>query len=156
MSVTLVAAVARNGVIGRDGGLPWHLPDDLRHFKSLTMGGVLVMGRKTYESIGRPLPGRQTVVVTRRTDWDAEGVIRAGSVTEALEVAHSLTDRVFVVGGAEIYRQTLDVADALELTSVDREVDGDTYFPPVDWSAWEETRCQEGDGFTLLRYERLL
>lgn len=153
MTVTLVAAVARNGVIGKDGGLPWHLPDDLRHFKAVTMGGVLVMGRKTYESIGRPLPGRTTVVVTRQPDWAAEGVLTAGSVSEALELAESLGD-VFVVGGADIYRQSLDRADVLELTHVDRDPEGDTTFPPVDWSRWRATRQEVKDGFTLTRYER--
>lgn len=154
MPVTLVAAVARNGVIGRDGGLPWHLPDDLRHFKAVTMGGVLVMGRKTYESIGRPLPGRTTVVVTRQPNWEAEGVITASSVLEALEMASSLSEDVFVVGGAEIYTQTLHLADALELTHIHRDVEGDTRFPEVDWSLWRETRRDERDGFTLTRYER--
>lgn len=153
MTVTLVAAVARNGVIGKDGGLPWHLPDDLRHFKAVTMGGVLVMGRKTYESIGRPLPGRTTVVVTRQQNWAAEGVLTARSVTEALELAESLGD-VFVVGGAEIYHQTLELADVLELTHVDRDPEGDTWFPPVDWSRWRTARHEVKDGFTLTRYER--
>ena len=153
MTVTLVAAVARNGVIGKDGGLPWHLPDDLRHFKAVTMGGVLVMGRKTYESIGRPLPGRTTVVVTRQPDWAAEGVLTAGSVSEALELGESLGE-VFVVGGADIYRQTLDRADVLELTHVDLEPEGDTSFPSVDWSCWRATRQELRDGFTLTRYER--
>lgn len=153
MTVTLVAAVARNGVIGKDGGLPWHLPDDLRHFKAVTMGGVLVMGRKTYESIGRPLPGRTTVVVTRRPDWAAAGVLTAGSVSEALELGESLGE-VFVVGGADIYRQTLDRADVLELTHVDGEPEGDTTFPQVDWSRWQATRREVKDGYTLTRYER--
>lgn len=153
MPVTLVAAVARNGVIGRDGRLPWHLPDDLRHFKEVTMGGTLVMGRRTYESIGRPLPGRRTIVVTRRPDWSAEGVDVAPSIETALEMAGD--GKVFVVGGAEVYAQTLDLADALEITEIDAAPAGDTYFPPVHWPHWREVRRQVGDGFAFVRWERV-
>lgn len=149
--VTIVAAVARNGVIGRDGGLPWHLPGDLRRFKRLTMGGTLVMGRKTYESIGRPLPGRTTVVVTRQPDWSVEGVVVARSVKEALEAAGD--GEVFVVGGAEIYRQTMEVADALEITEVDAEPEGDTHFPEIS-HPWRMVRREVEDGLTFVRYER--
>ncbi|HLU31008.1 MAG TPA: dihydrofolate reductase [Acidimicrobiia bacterium] len=151
----LVAAVARNGVIGRDGDLPWHIPEDLRRFKEMTMGGTLVMGRKTYESIGRPLPGRTTVVVTRQPDWSAPGVEVASSLESALEVAGS--DDVFVVGGAEIYRQVLErgLVDVLELTEIDADHEGDTFFPPLDPS-WRCTRREVRDGFTFSRYEKHL
>lgn len=156
MPVTLVAAVARNGVIGRDGALPWHLPEDLRRFKSLTLGHVLVMGRRTFESIGRPLPGRTTIVVTRRPDWPApEGVLVAPSLEAALARAAALDDEVFLVGGAEIYRRGLEVADFLELTEVDAEPSGDTVFPAVDWSRWRQTGRTPGDGFTFVSYARL-
>lgn len=156
MPVTLVAAVARNGVIGRDGALPWHLPEDLRRFKSLTLGHVLVMGRRTFESIGRPLPGRTTIVVTRRPDWPApEGVLVAPSLEAALARAAALDDEVFLVGGAEIYRRGLEMADFLELTEVDAEPSGDTVFPPVDWSRWRQTGRTPGDGFTFVSYARL-
>ncbi|HEX2154338.1 MAG TPA: dihydrofolate reductase [Acidimicrobiia bacterium] len=147
MAVTVVAAVARNGVIGRDGNLPWHLPEDLRRFKEMTMGGVLVMGRKTYESIGRPLPGRTTVVVTRRPDWSADGVEVAASLEEALDRPGEL----FVVGGAEIYRQALELADALEITEVDAEPEGDTYFPEIP-PAWQVVRREVKDGLTFTRW----
>lgn len=146
-----MAAVARNGVIGRDGDLPWHLPGDLRRFKELTMGGTLVMGRKTYDSIGRPLPGRTTVVVTRQEDWTVEGVETAGSLEEALEKAGE--GDVFVVGGGQIYSQAMDLADALEITEVDVEPDGDVRFPPIP-PKWRIVRREPGDGFTLVRYER--
>ncbi len=134
MTVTLVAAIARNGVIGVDGGLPWHLPDDLRRFKELTLGHVLVMGRKTYESIGHPLPGRTTIVVTRSPSWDsaAAEVRVAGSVSDAIEAAAALDDEVFVVGGAQVYAAALPLADRLELTWVDAEPEGDTTFPELD------------------------
>jgi dihydrofolate reductase len=155
MPVTVVAAVARNGVIGRDGDLPWHLPEDLRRFKSLTMGHVLVMGRKTFESIGRPLPGRTTIVVTRQAGWPVpEGVLVAGDLEAALQQAAALDDDVFVVGGAEVYRQALGEADVLELTEVDAEPDGDVCFPAVDWSGWVETSRIVGEGFDFVTYER--
>jgi dihydrofolate reductase len=155
VTVTIVAAVARNGVIGVDGGLPWHLPDELALFKELTMGHVLVMGRRTYESVGRPLPGRTTVVVTRQADWrGAEGVLRAGSVAAALDLAATVDDEVFVVGGAQVYAEALPLADRLALTFVEAEPDGDTRFPVVDWSQWRETDRLPGEGWTRVMYER--
>ena len=156
MTVTIVAAVARNGVIGVGGGLPWHLPEDLRRFKELTIGHVLVMGRRTYESIGRPLPGRTTVVVTRRPDWSAgaDEVIRARDVPGALALATEIDDEVFVVGGGQVYEEALPLADRLELTFVDAEPEGDTFFPEVDWSQWREVAREEGDGVAYVTYER--
>ena len=155
MTVTIVAAVARNGVIGVDGGLPWHLPDELALFKELTVGHVLVMGRRTYESVGRPLPGRTTIVVTRQADWSgAEGVLRAPSVDAALERGASLDAEVFVVGGAQVYAEALPRADRLALTYVDAEPEGDTLFPRVDWSQWRETARRDGRGWTRVLYER--
>jgi dihydrofolate reductase len=154
--VTIVAAVARNGVIGVDGGLPWRLPDDLRRFKALTLGHVLVMGRKTYESIGYPLPGRATVVVTRSGQWEpgsAEVRVAAG-VPEAIAVATAIDDEVFVVGGAQVYAAALPLTDRLELTLVDAEPEGDTAFPDVDWEDWLELRREEGDGVAYVTYER--
>lgn len=156
MTVTIVAAVARNGVIGVDGGLPWHLPDDLRRFKELTLGHVLVMGRRTYESIGRPLPGRTTVVVTRAEGWapGSADVLVASGVAEAIELAATVDPEVFVVGGAEVYHAALPFADLLELTWVDAEPEGDTRFPEVAWDAWREQRRQEGDGVAYATYVR--
>ena len=157
MTVTIVAAVARNGVIGVDGGLPWHLPDDLRRFKELTLGHVLVMGRRTYESIGRPLPGRATVVVTRRPDWDpgAGGVLVEASVPAAIATASGVDEAVFVVGGAQVYADALPLADRLELTLVDAEPEGDVAFPEVDWAQWRELRREEGDGVSYVTYARI-
>ena len=156
MPVTIVAAVARNGVIGVDGGLPWHLPDDLRRFKELTLGHVLVMGRKTYESIGHPLPGRTTVVVTRSAEWDPGSgeVVVASGVPEAIEAAAAIDDEVFVVGGAQVYAAALPLADRLELTFVDDEPEGDTTFPAVAWDDWVELRGEEGDGVAYVAYGR--
>ena len=156
MPVTIVAAVARNGVIGVDGGLPWHLPDDLRRFKALTLGHVLVMGRKTYESIGRPLPGRTTVVVTRNAAWDpgSEEVVVAPGLEEAVRAATAIDDEVFVVGGAQVYADALPLTDRLELTLVDDEPDGDTTFPAVEWDDWVEVGRQQGDDLAYVTYER--
>jgi dihydrofolate reductase len=156
VTVTILAAVARNGVIGVDGGLPWHLPDELALFKELTLGHVLVMGRKTYESVGRPLPGRTTVVVTRQPDWDpaVKGVLRAGSVPEALRAAREIDDGVFVVGGAQVYEAALPDADRLALTFVEAEPEGETRFPVVDWGAWHEVARRPGDGWMHVTYER--
>ena len=154
MTVTLVAAVARNGVIGLDGGLPWHIPGDLPRFKTMTLGHVLVMGRKTYDSIGRPLPGRTTIVVTRQERWQADGVLVAHSVPEALARAGELDEEVFVVGGAQVYAEALPVAYRLELTRVDLEPVGDTFFPPVDRSDWRVVRREPGEGCEYVSYER--
>jgi dihydrofolate reductase len=154
--VTIVAAVARNGVIGADGGLPWRLPDDLRRFKALTLGHVLVMGRRTYESIGRPLPGRTTVVVTRSADWDQplDEVVSAAGVPEAIRAAQAIDDEVFVVGGAQVYAEALPLTDRLELTFVEAEPAGDTIFPKVDWDDWVEIAREAGEGVAYVTYER--
>jgi dihydrofolate reductase len=156
VAVTIVAAVARNGVIGADGGLPWHLPDDLRLFKETTLGHVLVMGRRTFDAIGGPLPGRRTVVLTRQRDWSpgSNEVEVAHDPDEALERASSLGTEVFVVGGAEVYAATIAGADRLALTFVDQEPAGDTLFPDVDWSQWRETERRPGDGWVRVVYER--
>jgi dihydrofolate reductase len=156
VTVTLVAAVARNGVIGADGGIPWHLPGEQLLFKELTLGHVLVMGRRTYESIGRPLPERTTIVVTRQSDWRPgdPGVLVASSVPAALDTGVSIDDDVFVVGGTQVYAEALPFADRLAVTFVDAEPVGDTFFPEVDWQQWRETGRREGEGWTHVTYER--
>jgi len=156
MTVTLVVAVAANGVIGRDGDLPWRLPDDLAHFKRLTLGGVLVMGRATYDSIGRPLPGRTTVVVTRQPDWSVPGVHVAHAVPEALALAASLGEEVYVVGGATVYAEALGSADQLVISHVHAASEGDTYLPDVDWPSWQQTGRQRYDGFDVVTYQRVV
>lgn len=152
----IIAAMARNRVIGRAGGLPWHLPADLRRFKAITMGHTLVMGRTTYESIGRPLPGRRTIVVTRQPGWMMPGVDVARSVDEALEMQGA--SDMFIAGGGDVYRQTLDRVDRLYLTCLGRDVEGDTYFPPFDRAAFtvvaEEAHADEPLPFTFLTLER--
>lgn len=132
----LVAAMARNRVIGHQGRMPWHLPADLKHFKAITLGHPVVMGRKTFESIGKPLPGRLNVVVSRKQPQLPDGVVLAGSLDEALKACDD-ADRVMVIGGGEIYRQALPLASGLELTFVDDEPEGDTRFPEFDRLEWE-------------------
>lgn len=133
-----MVAMARNRVIGRDGGLPWHLPEDLRRFKALTLGHPLVMGRRTYESIGRPLPGRRSLVLSRRPDYAPAGVEVVPSLQEALQrLAES--EEVFVIGGAEVYALALPRADRVWLTLVEADVDGDVLFPPLPSDLWRLT-----------------
>ena len=143
MKLSLIVAMSRNGVIGIDNQLPWHLPEDLKYFKSVTMGKPIIMGRKTYDSIGRPLPGRTNIVITRDPSWQAEGV----SVAQTLEAALSLgqvacnaagADEIMVIGGEQIYRMTLPAADRLYLTQVDAEVEGDAFFPDIDLDQWQQ------------------
>ncbi len=143
LTVTLVVAVARNGVIGRDGGLPWKLSSDLKRFKANTIGRPVIMGRKTFQSIGNPLPGRDNIVVTRDKTFSPEGVFVSESVNEALRLAQQKArDRdvteICVIGGGELYRQTMGAADKLVVTYVEAEVEGDTKFPAIDPNVWNE------------------
>lgn len=155
---SLIAAVARNGVIGDGTSMPWHLPADLRFFKRTTMGHPMVMGRRTFDTMGA-LPGRRSVVVTRDPGWSADGAERAGSLDEALALAAaapdgSRVDEVFVVGGGEIYRLALPVADRLLVTEVDLEPAGSVTFPPVDHERWRETAREPADGLAWVTWER--
>jgi len=143
MKITLIAAVAENRVIGRDGGLPWRLPDDLRRFKQRTLGHIVIMGRRTYESLAAPLPNRPAIVVSRNRDLDAAEATLANSLDEALDIARGRgEDEVFILGGSEIYAIALPLADQLELTIVHAEIEGDTYFPEFDPAAWTITEDQ--------------
>jgi dihydrofolate reductase len=140
MRIALVVAVSRNGVIGRDGGLAWKISDDLKRFRQITLGKPVIMGRKTYDSIGRPLPERANIVVTRRAGA-IEGVLVAQSVVEALRLGREAaarldTDEICILGGAEIYAQTLAIASRIYLTEVEADVEGDTRFPPLDPAGW--------------------
>lgn len=135
VKISLIVAAAANNVIGKDGTLPWRLPDDLRRFKTITMGKPIVMGRLTYESIGRPLPGRQNIVITRRPGFAAEGCDVVACPADALRAAGD-AEEVIVIGGGEIYRQFLRRADRIYLTRVDAEIEGDTFFPQLDPDEW--------------------
>ena len=152
MTITLLAAVGANNVIGRDGDMPWHLPQDLVHFKATTMGHTMVMGRKTYDSIGRALPGRRTIVITSQQDWHAPGVEVAHSLAEALTLAGPT--EVFVIGGGEVYRQAMPFADQMMLTEVEQSPEGDVLFPTIEPAHWRETTRQVHEGFAFVTYER--
>ena len=162
-SLELVAAVAANGVIGRNGQLAWHLPDDLRHFKALTLGRPIIMGRRTYESIGRPLPGRRSIVVSGTLAAGPPGVEVARSLDEAAALAASGSPPgpAYVIGGAVLYAAALPLVAVLHLTELDEPVDGDVCFPPFDHAAWRltaEVRHTRDDRhaipFRICRYER--
>ena len=149
MDLAIYVAIAENGVIGRDGGLPWRLSTDLKRFKADTMGKPIIMGRKTYEGIGRPLPGRLNIVVTRDKAWRAEGVETANSLEAAIHLATvrgrcmSGVDEICVIGGGEIYAQALPLADRLHVTHVLASVDGDAHFPDIDPDLWRLVSSQD-------------
>jgi dihydrofolate reductase len=167
IGLVLVAAVAENGVIGRDGKLPWRLRSDLAHFRAVTFGHPVVMGRKTYDAIGRPLVGRTNIVITRVRDFVANGVVLAPNLDAALAVARGDALRrggaeIMIIGGAELYRQTIDSAARLEITRVHARPEGESVFPPIDPKDWREIRRQEHPAgadddaaFTTLVYQRL-
>lgn len=155
MSISLIAAVAENGAIGKDGGLPWHIPEDLKRFKKLTLGKVVVMGRKTYESVvarlGGPLPQRTNVVISRQKNYSVPaGVFSFGSPDEAFERFRNKD--IFVIGGGQIYAQTMSRADTLYVTHIARSVDGDTHFPRIDPAKWELAEEERGEGFRFSVY----
>lgn len=152
--IVLVAAVAENGVIGSNGGIPWRIPADFAHFKQITLGHTLVMGRATYDSIGRPLPGRSTIVLTRARSWSAEGVLVAHSLDEALAMAADLPGEVVIAGGSQVYAEALPLADEQILTLVRQRPAGDTRYPEFDRSAWREARREPQDGFDWVWLER--
>ncbi|MDB5721153.1 MAG: folA [Alphaproteobacteria bacterium] len=158
MSITLVVARAANGVIGRDGALPWRIPPDLKHFKAVTLGSAMVMGRKTFESLPGLLPGRRHIVLTRDPAWRAEGAEPVRTPQQALEIAGD--ERVSIIGGAEIFGLFLPIAQAIELTEVHEEVQGDTYLPAFPSDTWREASREDHPpqdgrpGFSFVRLER--
>lgn len=162
MTIECIVASARNGVIGNQGEIPWHLPDDFRHFKRTTIGHALVMGRKTFESIGRPLPGRRSIVVTRNAAWTAEGVEVVHSLHAAFARAREHgEERCFVIGGGELYAQAMPLADVLHWTRVDAEPTGDAHFPSPNPETWSlaATETHPADerhayAFRIERWER--
>lgn len=137
--ITLIVAKAENNVIGNNNELIWHLPNDLKRFKALTTGHPILMGRKTFESIGRPLPNRINIVITRNLEWNQEGIQTATSLENAIEVASQNDSEIFIIGGGNIYQQSLELADVLEVTEVHQEFEGDAHFPEIDLSIWKET-----------------
>jgi dihydrofolate reductase len=155
----LIAGIARNGVIGRDNKLPWRLPEDLKHFKALTMGHPMIMGRKTWESLPGKLPGRQHIVVTRDPAYCADGATVVGSLQAAVAAAGEV-DEVFVIGGAELYAQAFEFADRLQLTEIATDFAGDAHFPDWNRAAWREAarathRAEAGFDYAFVTYERV-
>jgi len=143
--LAIVVAFNEDRVIGAKGDMPWHIPEDLRHFKRVTMGHAILMGRKTYESIGRPLPGRRNIVITRNTNAVFEGCEVASSLSEAIEMARNGGDSCpRVIGGGEIYKMALPLATELYLTKIDVSAEGDTFFPEIEWAQWEQLHERAG------------
>lgn len=148
MKLSLICAMAENRVIGRNNSLPWHLSEDLRHFKRVTMGSCIIMGRKTWESIGRPLPGRSNIVITSNPDYEADGARVVGSLPEAIKLAESISiiddsEEAFVIGGAGIYQAALPLANRFHLTRVHAQVEGDTLLADFDETQWREVERQD-------------
>jgi dihydrofolate reductase len=163
--INLILARAANGVIGANGTMPWHLPEDMAHFKQQTAGAPVIMGRKTWDSLPprfRPLPGRQNIVVTRQADWRAEGAQQVGSLRDALSLCEQLASpEVWVIGGAQIYAEAEPLAQRAVVTEIARDYEGDAHAPVLDSKTWRETRreshvsAKEGLGFSFVTYERI-
>ena len=167
MRISIIVAASENNVIGRDGKIPWHLPDDLKYFRKKTEGHPVIMGRKNYESIvealGGPLPNRKNIIVTHDRSFTAEGCMVASSLNDAIMFAHQDNDfeEIFIIGGGEIYKQSMEISNYLYLTRVHADIEGDVFFPEVDPDAWEETERREHPAddkheyaFTFLTYKR--
>ena len=156
--ISIIAAVAKNNVIGKRNALPWYLPEDLKRFKKLTAGHTVLMGRKTFESImtklGKPLPNRKNVVITRDKNYQVPaGVVLFNDVVSALESLKA--EDVFIIGGGEIYNQTIDKADTLYVTHVHADHEGDVFFPPIDPVVWKKIEAEPHDGFSFAKYQRI-
>lgn len=161
--IHLVVAKSDNNVIGHDNQLIWHLPNDLKHFKEITTGHPIIMGRKTFESIGRPLPNRTNIIITRNRNYSIENAKVVHSLNEALELAKEIDENIFIIGGGKIYEQAIDFADILEVTEVHENFEGDTYFPEIDLNVWKEiSRIKHHKDeknkfdYSFVRYERKL
>ncbi|MBP2619020.1 dihydrofolate reductase [Chryseobacterium jejuense] len=159
---TIVVAMGEKNEIGFENQLLWHLPKDLKHFKDLTSGHPIIMGRKTYESIGKPLPNRTNIVVSRKKNWFEEGILIVGSLKEAMKFAKKIDEEVFIIGGGNIYEQTMDIVDKLEVTLVKADLEADTFFPKIDEKIWKKTHeiCHEKDekngyDFCFQTFERI-
>lgn len=148
--ISLIVALDKNRVIGLNNAMPWHLPGELQYFKEMTMGKPIIMGRKTFESIGRPLPGRRNIVITRNPQYDAEGIELALSLGEAIKIAGDV-EEIMIIGGQQIFTESLSLADRLYITEINHEFEGDTYFP--EYEGWQKVSCQEPiqtqDGYTF-------
>ncbi|WP_135079956.1 dihydrofolate reductase [Terasakiella sp. SH-1] len=158
MRISMIVAVAENGAIGKDNKMLWHIPEDFKYFKTTTMGKPIIMGRKTYESIGRPLPGRLNIVITRDETWSVEGVSVVHSLDEAIELAkQDKGEEIFIIGGGTIYAQAMPMATRIHFTEIHRAYDADAHFPPLDTSLWQEISREDHAGdpdYSFVVYER--
>lgn len=161
MKISIIAAMSDNRVIGRDGGLPWHLPSDLKRFKFLTMGHAVIMGRKTFESVGKALPGRRCIIITKQGDYKADDILVAHSLGQALSQVGKTETEVFILGGESIYNLTLDIATHMYLTVVHATINGETLFPKFDIDDWKVTQDEKHEAdkrnqyaYSFRSYER--
>lgn len=148
----MIVAYDKNRLIGREGDLPWRIPEDLKKFKEITSGNIVIMGRKTYESIGKPLPNRINMVITRNKDYKPEGVFVFSSIKDALRKASVFHKEIFFIGGQSIYSEILDIVDTMYISHINEEYEGDAYFPEVDFSSWKKDYLEEYDKFDFIRY----
>lgn len=160
--ITIIVAKSENNVIGNNNELIWHLPDDLKRFKQLTTGHPIIMGRKTFESIGRPLPNRTNIVITRNQDWNPDGIVAVNSLEEAIEKGKYIDKDIFIIGGGNIYEQALWMTDALEVTEVHHPFEGDAFFPEINLEEWKEVARERFPAdekhaykYSFVRYERI-
>ena len=152
--IIIIAAVAKNGIIGRNGKIPWHIKEDFQHFKKLTLGYSIIMGRKTWESLPvKPLKDRMNIILTRQEDFKPEGAIVKSSLKDALDCCNS-QDKVFIIGGESVYKEALPIANTLELTKIDKDYIGDTYFPDFDSREWKLEKKEAKKGYSFLSYAR--
>lgn len=159
--ITIIAAVAEQNALGKDNQLIWHLPADLRRFKKVTSGHPIIMGRKTFESLGRPLPNRTNIVITRNKDYHLDGIVVAHSLEEAIGKAQQIDEQIFIIGGATIYKKAIGLADFLDITHVHHSFEADAFFPKIDTSIWEEVsnesfKADEKNkyNYSFVRYQR--
>ncbi len=150
--INLIAAMTSKRVIGKDNEIPWYIPEDFKHFKNTTLDSVVVMGRKTYESIGRPLPKRINIVVSR--SLKDENVIVSSSLDDALKRAKDFNKEIYVIGGSEIYKQALPLADCLIISWIKKDYEGNKYFPEVDWDSWGVYKDEDYDDFKVVWYKK--
>ncbi len=144
MTISLIVAASENNAIGKNNQLLWHLPNDLKFFKNTTWGFPVIMGRKTFEAVNKPLPGRTNIIITRKTDWKAPGVIAVSNLTEGIKnVVETNSKQAFIIGGGEIYKQSMDIADIIYMTRVHAQLEGDAFFPVIDESKWNLTSNQD-------------
>ena len=137
--ITIIAAIGKNNELGKDNQLLWHLPEDLKYFKKMTLEHPIIMGRKTYESIGKPLPNRTNIVVSRKENWFEEGILIVPSIKDAIKHAKKINEQIFIIGGGNIYEQTIDLADCLKITQVDFQTEANAFFPKIDENIWQKT-----------------